>query len=230
MSLTDKQVNYLGGLWREIKTYSESAPDVDTSALEPLFDLVVQVEVGDPGFTRSQFNEMIDAFKDILATRPVARWKKIGDTWALNGPESIMVEGNTITVVSRKGEQQVVVGKILNAFEGEVIAEVAKDEPESTDGTFTATKEGFYWRGEEIIEAAFTKNGYLVAHLLEDNKRVEYLGQKGLRGLDRQLTFEEVQEKGRETGTCMSCGRHLTDPESILNGIGPICSTKGGWA
>lgn len=31
---------------------------------------------------------------------------------------------------------------------------------------------------------------------------------------------------GRLSGRCCSCGRDLTDPESIANGIGPVCATK----
>jgi Family of unknown function (DUF6011) len=34
---------------------------------------------------------------------------------------------------------------------------------------------------------------------------------------------------GIETGTCSCCGRELTDPVSVANGIGPICATKYGW-
>lgn len=31
---------------------------------------------------------------------------------------------------------------------------------------------------------------------------------------------------GKETGTCCCCGRELTDPVSVANGIGPICESK----
>lgn len=31
---------------------------------------------------------------------------------------------------------------------------------------------------------------------------------------------------GRLSGRCCSCGRDLTDPESIAAGIGPVCATK----
>jgi len=34
---------------------------------------------------------------------------------------------------------------------------------------------------------------------------------------------------GRMVGSCGICGRTLTDPESIENGIGPICAQKVGW-
>ncbi len=34
---------------------------------------------------------------------------------------------------------------------------------------------------------------------------------------------------GRETGRCSCCGRTLTDPVSVANGIGPICEANAGW-
>lgn len=34
---------------------------------------------------------------------------------------------------------------------------------------------------------------------------------------------------GRETGRCSCCGRDLTDPVSIANGIGPVCANRFGW-
>jgi hypothetical protein len=35
---------------------------------------------------------------------------------------------------------------------------------------------------------------------------------------------------GRELGVCSICGHTLTDPDSIENGIGPVCATKFGEA
>lgn len=34
---------------------------------------------------------------------------------------------------------------------------------------------------------------------------------------------------GKLTGSCSCCGRELTDPVSVENGIGPICQAKFGW-
>lgn len=34
---------------------------------------------------------------------------------------------------------------------------------------------------------------------------------------------------GKETGVCGICNRTLTDPESIANGIGPVCARGFGW-
>lgn len=37
-----------------------------------------------------------------------------------------------------------------------------------------------------------------------------------------------ARKYGKLSGRCCSCGRDLTDPVSIENGIGPICATKFG--
>lgn len=39
---------------------------------------------------------------------------------------------------------------------------------------------------------------------------------------------EYARMTGKQTGRCCCCGRELTDPESIANGIGPICADKWG--
>jgi len=39
---------------------------------------------------------------------------------------------------------------------------------------------------------------------------------------------EYARMTGKATGRCCCCGRELTDPESIANGIGPICAEKWG--
>ena len=42
----------------------------------------------------------------------------------------------------------------------------------------------------------------------------------------RRLTLDEAKQYGQTHGFCLACGRLLTDPESIANGIGPICASK----
>ena len=38
------------------------------------------------------------------------------------------------------------------------------------------------------------------------------------------VSLEEAKQFGKIYGFCMVCGRTLTDPESVANGIGPICA------
>lgn len=46
-----------------------------------------------------------------------------------------------------------------------------------------------------------------------------------LRASDK-MTAEQAAEYGRTHGQCAMCGRLLTDPVSIAQGIGPVCITK----
>jgi hypothetical protein len=97
------------------------------------------------------------------------------------------------------------------------------------DKTVVDVAPGYYWKDEQIIEAYHTKNGFLVARTIVNNKKGEYLGKAGLSGLGEKLTLEEIKEFGRETGHCMICSKELTDPVSIEMGIGPVCLAKGGY-
>lgn len=38
-----------------------------------------------------------------------------------------------------------------------------------------------------------------------------------------------LSAEGKRTGTCCICGRTLTDPISVEQGIGPICSSRFGF-
>ena len=46
--------------------------------------------------------------------------------------------------------------------------------------------------------------------------------------IDAALDFKNldkiIRATGRTTGVCQCCGRELTDPQSIEQGIGPICA------
>ena len=39
----------------------------------------------------------------------------------------------------------------------------------------------------------------------------------------------EIKEQGARTGNCCCCGRELTDPVSVANGIGPVCAGRWGF-
>lgn len=63
----------------------------------------------------------------------------------------------------------------------------------------------------------------------------EYHKIRGMRAEHTILTkvavnpAEASMRYGREIGACGVCGRTLTDPNSISDGIGPVCATKMGW-
>lgn len=43
------------------------------------------------------------------------------------------------------------------------------------------------------------------------------------------MTVNEAKAQGLALGFCIRCGRTLTDPYSVANGIGPKCITYPGW-
>lgn len=226
--LTEKQMVWLDSLWKQITLYAASNPlFVDTAELEEVFDTVDRIDKGNNEITKAQFDKVLVAFQNVLATRPVARWHKHGEEWLIKGHPSLVQSGETIIVVSRKGEQEIVVGDIVGKLGDDIVARpyVAP----AKEGSFTATEEGFYWRDGNIIEAAKTKKGILVAHLIgPDNKRKEYLGKKGLVNVERKLTVEEIKESGKETSNCLICHKILENEESLRFGIGPTCRAKLG--
>ena len=45
-------------------------------------------------------------------------------------------------------------------------------------------------------------------------------------GMENKLTVAQAAAIGHATGVCCCCGRELTDPISVANGVGPICAAK----
>lgn len=79
-----------------------------------------------------------------------------------------------------------------------------------------------------VFRAYRTQAGHLCLKLWNvDTSSFEFFGgvKRAPAGLE-QLSVEESREFGRATGTCIRCMRHLTDDESVRNGIGPICASR----
>lgn len=95
---------------------------------------------------------------------------------------------------------------------------------------------GYYRDSEnEVWKVQFNKAGtHLYALKRVNKKKYEFISGAiknittemfvSLNPLD--ITLEEAKEYGRKTGTCYMCSRTLTNPISIAEGIGPICSSK----
>ena len=48
-------------------------------------------------------------------------------------------------------------------------------------------------------------------------------------GKGTKITVAEAGKLGLAFGFCIRCGRYLSDPVSVANGIGPVCATYAGW-
>lgn len=151
------------------------------------------------------------------------RWKKVGEDWLVSGPD--LQAGETVTVTSSKGKQEVTIESVVGDFGVPRREKV----PENVEEGIWHNKNG------DLIEVAKTRNGQLVGKLIDpETAKRTYLGKRGLLGLTDRLTLEEAKEFGKATGNCMVCGRELTNDKnpgpdgltSVERGLGPICMTR----
>jgi hypothetical protein len=227
---SEKQTNYIKSLYAD---FAKLAPTLDgdkaTEIAEKIspFKPAIAAVMKDEDISFQTASDLIGLFKNILDTNTPAsqkiRWKKVGAEWLISGSAELLIEGNEVEVTSKKGTQKVTVGRIYSNDNGNVLAYPMKDKVADN------VTPGYYWKDDNVIEAYHTKNGFLVARTIVDNKKGEYLGKAGLKGLGEKLTLEEIKELGRVTGRCMICSKELTDPVSIEMGIGPVCLAKGGF-
>jgi hypothetical protein len=53
-------------------------------------------------------------------------------------------------------------------------------------------------------------------------------GKKKLAGATK-ISVAQAGKLGLSYGFCIRCGRYLSDPVSVANGIGPVCQSYAGW-
>ena len=75
---------------------------------------------------------------------PEARWKKLHGEWVVYGPSSMIKIGETVTVVSSKGPQEVEIGEILETDGGNVFAKPVKKEKAETGLDLNPLFEGLF--------------------------------------------------------------------------------------
>lgn len=96
------------------------------------------------------------------------------------------------------------------------------------------TEDGMYLFEEKIYKVQFAVNGSgrLYAKLLVrgadgENATFEYAhGVVTKLRPEHKMTLEQAKAFGALYGTCIRCGRTLTDEFSIANGLGKVCITK----
>lgn len=231
MSASDKQINFINSLY---KTVTERAPEMDAELaktvaekLTPHQQVLANV-ISEEEISFQQASDLITVLMEITdLTKPEneVRWKKFNDVWVVSGKPNIVVPGAKLLAVSKNKKQDVVIDEVVWSDDQTAYGTIKKEDGPKGDAV---TESGFYWKGDEVIEAYYTKKGFLVARTIVNGKKGEYLGKNGLIGLGRKLTLEQAKEYGRETGVCISCGAELTDPVSISEGLGPICASKWG--
>lgn len=114
------------------------------------------------------------------------------------------------------------------------VRKVAKAERQQAQREATPAQaeisEGFYKSGDgNIYQVTQARHGshFLAKVLDRETGKFEYAGAaKRFVKADQRLTLEEAQEYGKQTGTCLVCGRLLRRKESVEAGIGPVCARR----
>lgn len=98
----------------------------------------------------------------------------------------------------------------------------------------TITETGAYrWNGKVISVRIGNQSGkWQVWEFNDSIKKWEYNFKKtwvlGHLTPDMRLSLEEAIKVSAQTGTCVHCGRTLTDLKSVAGGMGKVCASKYG--
>lgn len=92
-------------------------------------------------------------------------------------------------------------------------------------------KVGYYIQGERIFHVRWNKaqTHTYAEELIRAGGKASWRYQRGM-GAELAsmppLSIKEAARLGKRWGICVVCGRHLSNPESVKAGIGPICAGK----
>lgn len=116
---------------------------------------------------------------------------------------------------------------LTSAFVSERIEEykACPKRPETSVAEGYYTTDGLYYK--VVLNKAKTGSYAKQLILVEGKAKWEYAkgAVNSLRGLT-PLSVEEAAAWGHLHGQCIICCRPLTDPESVMAGIGPVCAKK----
>ncbi len=106
-----------------------------------------------------------------------------------------------------------------------------EEQKKSWDKMLEGIEPGYYALSEdEIYQVVRSKAGRLYAKLnvgTQSGGQWEYAaGAITKLKPEMRMDLAAVSKYGKETGTCLVCGRTLTNPDSIEAGIGPICASR----
>jgi hypothetical protein len=87
-------------------------------------------------------------------------------------------------------------------------------------------KPGLYSRENQTYKVRISEAGRAYALKLVGTKFEYERGAINLLKAEHLMTLEEAKAHGRRTGVCCQCGKELTNPVSIREGIGPICASR----
>ena len=120
----------------------------------------------------------------------------------------------------------------LTVPQASALIETLKAQPwKPREAVTNLAEKGYYRIGSEIYTVTKAKNSdrtYAKILVCDGNRgRWEYVKGMVSRLLpSNRITIKEASEFGHLHGFCLVCGKTLTDPKSVSQGIGPVCITR----
>lgn len=100
---------------------------------------------------------------------------------------------------------------------------------ESAPPPFEPVETGVYEMDGEVYRVKWNKSEtrrYAEKMTGQKGRWVFAKGAMALLRPEHKVSLERAKEYGQKTGVCMMCGRLLTNPTSVAEGIGPICAGR----
>ena len=99
------------------------------------------------------------------------------------------------------------------------------------DVGFYCTSDGTFYRVQSNKAKTNVYAKELVAPHVGARPYWKYVGRLPFSNLgsDAKLTREQAATFGHTHGHCLICTRELSDEESVMRGVGPVCWSKQGW-
>ena len=96
---------------------------------------------------------------------------------------------------------------------------------------FYCTSDGTFYRVQANKAKTNVYAKELIAHQVGNRPYWKYVGRTPFAnlGTHAKLTREQAADFGHTHGHCLICTRELTDEESVIRGVGPVCWSKQGW-
>jgi len=137
-------------------------------------------------------------------------------------PTGVITETNTFAQAT-----STIADGLLDLYYSQRRAAVAAEK--AANPRIAPTIPGAYeMHGRAYLVRKARESGRLYASILSlSTKKFEYSG-GSIYALDARdmMTPERAAELGALVGTCMVCGRILTDEKSVAGGIGPVCKKR----
>jgi hypothetical protein len=148
----------------------------------------------------------------------------------LNQRELQLGTGQTVEQLKEQAEKHLTKAQATRWIER--LKSLPRKSPAYRLGGGSEPEAGMYKIGDQIVRVYLgQQSGKMLAkELVGEGEHFEwsYLGKatRFIKADTPRLSLDEAKKFGRMTGTCCICARRLDNPESVDEGIGPVCKGK----